>query len=219
MPLQLAAIGIFIAVFAIATLRNAHLGIVMFGAACGVGLWLADMPLASETPPIADTAWSRYVGAVAAGLREKLADVHTLTTRGDGGLTSSVIVGDRGGLPVRTRIERIDGSVLALDVVIGRELDESRVATLALWAIPERRLGTNPPGPPSNPAFRSNDPQFDERFKTMPIFILSARSGEQDRRLALDMGADAFVTKPYDMAELVSRIRHKLETMGRSRAA
>jgi hypothetical protein len=126
---------------------------------------LADMPLASETPPIADTAWSRYVGAVAAGLREKLADVHTLTTRGDGGLTSSVIVGDRGGLPVRTRIERIDGSVLALDVVIGREIDEARVATLTLWAIPERRLGTNPPGPPSNPAFRSNDPQFDERFK------------------------------------------------------
>ena len=61
--------------------------------------------------------------------------------------------------------------------------------------------------------------KFDERFKSMPIFILSARSGEQDRRLALDMGADAFVTKPYDMAELVSRIRHKLETLGRSRAA
>lgn len=61
--------------------------------------------------------------------------------------------------------------------------------------------------------------KFDERFKSMPIFILSARSGEQDRRLALDMGADAFVTKPYDMAELVSRIRHRLETLGRSRAA
>lgn len=126
---------------------------------------LADMPLASETPPIADTAWSRYVGAVAAGLREKLADVHTLTTRGDGGLTSSVIVGDRHGLPVRTRIERIDGSVLALDIVVGREIDESRVATLTLWAIPERRLGTNPPGPPASPALRSSDPQFDERFK------------------------------------------------------
>lgn len=61
--------------------------------------------------------------------------------------------------------------------------------------------------------------KFDERFKSMPVFILSARSGEQDRRLALDMGADAFVTKPYDMAELVSRIRHKLETLNRSRAA
>jgi hypothetical protein len=126
---------------------------------------LAELPITSETPAIADTAWSRYIGAVAAGLRDKLEDVHTLTTRGDGGLTSSVIVGDRRGLPVRTRIERIDGCVLALDVVVGREIDETEAATLSLWAIPERRLGTNPPGPPANPGFRSGDPQFDERFK------------------------------------------------------
>ena len=126
---------------------------------------LADMPFTSETPAIADTAWSRYVGAVASGLRDKIEDVHTLTTRGDGGLTSSVIVGDRRGLPVRTRIERIDGCVLALDVVVGREIEETEAATLTLWAIPERRLGTNPPGPPASPAFRSGDAQFDERFK------------------------------------------------------
>ena len=126
---------------------------------------LSEMPLTSETPAIADTAWSRYIGAVAAGLREKLGEVHTLTTRGDGDLTSSVIVGEKHGLPVRTRIERIDGSVLALDVVVGKEVDEMTNATLSLWAIPERRLGANPPGPPANPAFRSNDPQFDERFK------------------------------------------------------
>jgi hypothetical protein len=66
---------------------------------------------------------------------------------------------------VRTRIERIDGSVLALDVVVGKEIDETQTATLSLWAIPERRLGVNPAGPPASPAFRSTDPQFDERFK------------------------------------------------------
>ncbi|MBF8270554.1 MAG: C4-dicarboxylate ABC transporter, partial [Gammaproteobacteria bacterium] len=42
---QLAAIGIFITVFVIAHLRKAPLGIMMFGAACGVGMWLAGMPL------------------------------------------------------------------------------------------------------------------------------------------------------------------------------
>ena len=52
--------------------------------------------------------------------------------------------------------------------------------------------------------------KFDERYKNIPIFILSARSGEPDRRLALEMGADAFVTKPYEMKELVARIRVKL---------
>ena len=61
--------------------------------------------------------------------------------------------------------------------------------------------------------------KFDERYKTLPIFILSARSGDQDRRLALDMGADAFVTKPYDMAELVAKIRVRLEAIAKSRAA
>ena len=52
--------------------------------------------------------------------------------------------------------------------------------------------------------------KFDERYKKIPVFILSARSGEQDRKLALEMGADAFVTKPYDMRALVGRIRQKL---------
>jgi DNA-binding response OmpR family regulator len=52
--------------------------------------------------------------------------------------------------------------------------------------------------------------KFDERYRAMPIFILSARSGEQDRKLAFEMGADAFVTKPYDMKDLVLKIRTRL---------
>ena len=42
---QIAALGIFIAVFAIASMRHVHLGILMFAAACGVGVSLAGMPL------------------------------------------------------------------------------------------------------------------------------------------------------------------------------
>ena len=45
MSAQLAAIAIFIAVFAIAALRGVHLGIMMFAAATGTGVWLAGMPL------------------------------------------------------------------------------------------------------------------------------------------------------------------------------
>ncbi len=52
--------------------------------------------------------------------------------------------------------------------------------------------------------------KFDERYKGIPILILSARSSEQDRKLALEMGADGFVTKPYDMRDLVGRIRARL---------
>jgi di/tricarboxylate transporter len=39
------AIAIFVAVFAIATLRNIHLGVLFLPAACAVGVWLAGMPL------------------------------------------------------------------------------------------------------------------------------------------------------------------------------
>ena len=61
--------------------------------------------------------------------------------------------------------------------------------------------------------------KFDERYRRIPVFILSARSGETDRRLALDLGADAFLTKPYDMKDLVSRIRNRLNMPPRAEAA
>ncbi|MBA3539685.1 MAG: hypothetical protein H0T79_08640, partial [Deltaproteobacteria bacterium] len=127
---------------------------------------LAAMPLSSATPPIADAAWSGYITTVTQGLKRTLADVHSLTARGEGGLTSSVIVGEVDGTMVRMKIERVDGSVLALDVVFGREIDEIRGATLAVWTIPDRDHGVNPAGPSAIPAFRSGDTAFDERFKS-----------------------------------------------------
>lgn len=128
---------------------------------------LAALPIFSVAPPIADPAWSAYIGAIVHGLRRMLVEVHSLTTRGEGGITSSVIVGEVAAarLPVRIRIERIEGCVLALDVVVGREIDELSTATLSVWAIPERGHGANPLGPPAAPPFRSGDPQFDDRFK------------------------------------------------------
>jgi DNA-binding response OmpR family regulator len=42
---------------------------------------------------------------------------------------------------------------------------------------------------------------------TTPIIVLSARSEEIDRVLALELGADDFMVKPFGMRELVARIR------------
>ncbi len=143
---------------------------------------LANTPLSSATPPIHDAAWAVYIGSVAQGLRRVLSDVHTLTTRGEGGLVSSVLVGEADGLPVRTRIERVDGCVLALDVVIGREIDEHRTASLTLWAIPLRTHGANPQGPPASPQFKSGDVAFDERFKTRGSALALQRLLDADLR-------------------------------------
>lgn len=126
---------------------------------------LAAMPIESETPPIADPTWTGYVTALTTGLRRVLDNVHSLTTRGEAGVMSTVIVGDTKGMAVRARVERIHGAVLGLDVVVGREVDEVRAATLTLWAIPTRETGANPPGPPAAPLFKAGDVSLDNKFR------------------------------------------------------
>ena len=41
----------------------------------------------------------------------------------------------------------------------------------------------------------------------MPIIVLSVRDDERSKVLALDAGADDYVTKPFGMAELLARVR------------
>jgi two-component system response regulator RegX3 len=42
---------------------------------------------------------------------------------------------------------------------------------------------------------------------SIPIVILTARDTETDRVLGLELGADDYVTKPFSLAELISRVR------------
>jgi len=45
---------------------------------------------------------------------------------------------------------------------------------------------------------------------TVPVILLTARDREIDRVLGLELGADDYVTKPFSLAELASRIRSVL---------
>jgi two-component system KDP operon response regulator KdpE len=54
-------------------------------------------------------------------------------------------------------------------------------------------------------------------WSEVPILVLSAEGSEQRKILALDEGADDYVTKPFSMAELLARVRVALRH--RSRAA
>jgi two-component system KDP operon response regulator KdpE len=47
-------------------------------------------------------------------------------------------------------------------------------------------------------------------WSSMPIIVLSARSGEHDKVEALDAGADDYLTKPFGVAELLARSRAAL---------
>jgi two-component system KDP operon response regulator KdpE len=44
-------------------------------------------------------------------------------------------------------------------------------------------------------------------WSQIPVIVLSARHDSDDKVLALDAGADDYVTKPFGMAELLARLR------------
>lgn len=48
---------------------------------------------------------------------------------------------------------------------------------------------------------RAHDPK-------VPILVLSARSDSKDKAYAFDCGADQYVTKPFDLGEVLSRVRN-----------
>ena len=47
-------------------------------------------------------------------------------------------------------------------------------------------------------------------WSTVPIIVLSARTLEEQKIVALDAGADDYVTKPFSAAELLARVRAAL---------
>jgi len=54
--------------------------------------------------------------------------------------------------------------------------------------------------------------------KTMPILVLTARDRERDVIAGLDAGADDYVTKPFQLGELLARVRALLRREGATRA-
>ncbi len=46
-----------------------------------------------------------------------------------------------------------------------------------------------------------------QRGSTLPVLILTARDTIEDRILGLDSGADDYLLKPFDMGELLARLR------------
>jgi len=49
--------------------------------------------------------------------------------------------------------------------------------------------------------------KFDDRLKGLPIIILSALDKEEDKKKALDSGADAYFLKPFDLEGLLTKIK------------
>lgn len=48
--------------------------------------------------------------------------------------------------------------------------------------------------------------KFDERYKKIPIIMFTARAQDQDKKLGQEVGADAYITKPFDSKVLLDKI-------------
>ena len=56
-------------------------------------------------------------------------------------------------------------------------------------------------------------------FSDVPVVVLTARDRQTDKIAALDVGADDYVTKPFDVEELLARMRAVLRRVPRTVAA
>ncbi|MCC2252973.1 response regulator transcription factor [Ruminococcus sp. CLA-AA-H200] len=54
-------------------------------------------------------------------------------------------------------------------------------------------------------------------WTSTPIIVISARTSEKEKVMALDLGADDYITKPFGTSELLARIRASLRHSNRLR--
>ena len=54
----------------------------------------------------------------------------------------------------------------------------------------------------------------DARTSRVPIIMLTAKAGETDKIVGLEMGADDYITKPFSVRELLARVRAVLRRSG-----
>ena len=49
--------------------------------------------------------------------------------------------------------------------------------------------------------------KFDERYKDIPILMLTAKTQEKDKLLGKETGANEYITKPFDIDELMKKVK------------
>ncbi|MBI3332663.1 MAG: response regulator [Candidatus Omnitrophica bacterium] len=56
--------------------------------------------------------------------------------------------------------------------------------------------------------------KFDERYRGIPVLIFTARAEVQDIHLAMECGADGYLTKPFEVAALLGKLKELLALSG-----
>ncbi|MEI8390570.1 MAG: response regulator [bacterium] len=53
--------------------------------------------------------------------------------------------------------------------------------------------------------------KFDNKYKHIPVLMVTARSQEEDKVIGEETGADEYITKPFDINEIVEKIHYYLK--------
>jgi DNA-binding response OmpR family regulator len=52
--------------------------------------------------------------------------------------------------------------------------------------------------------------KFDKKYENIPIIMLTARSQESDKAIGEETGANEYITKPFDLKEIVEKVGNYL---------
>lgn len=52
--------------------------------------------------------------------------------------------------------------------------------------------------------------KYDTKYKNIPILMVTARSQEEDKLIGEETGADEYITKPFDLDEIVKKVEQYL---------
>ena len=123
------------------------------------------------------------------------------------------------GLPSKVLVVDDDPEIVTfLSTLLELEGIESSVATSAAAALEQLQQG--PPDlvlldiamPDRDGIDLCKELKSDPRTAEVPVFVVSARPGKDVVERALAAGAEEFIRKPFENAELISRIRGRLST-------
>ena len=92
----------------------------------------------------------------------------------------------------------------------GVETFEANTGFEALKMLPARKydlIVTDINMPDINGLELINFVKSDERYRVIPMLIISTEKSDEDRKRGLEMGADAYLSKPFKADELLEMIK------------
>ena len=52
--------------------------------------------------------------------------------------------------------------------------------------------------------------KYDAKYKNIPILMVTARSQEEDKLIGEETGADEYITKPFELDEVIAKVKEYL---------